>query len=345
MPSRSDRSSECPETSHLKRNIKHYLPFVTFQLTAVRTRTYANIHTHIHTFIMVEKGPFEVSLVRADTKEPFQEHVNASGEIFAEVEPDMEYFIRVKSTYPGPSNIVRADFLLDGVGLGYCTNLICGREELHGLWTIQGDTQINKALCFCMVDSRIESDDTWIGYLEVTFSEAIPKGIRSTRDSKSRWTGGIVGGSISATMKKVVKSKEGSLSLITATPKRKHVFNAGKELAKIKIQYCTAFGLIQAGLLPKPPLWEYHRSRYPRELFCSPEKMTPSMIRCLNVSAQPKILTAGNQELGIPEVIVDFFNLVEADDSSVDERGDDQLPKGLAARKLDFQSTSTAAEI
>lgn len=294
---------------------------------------------------MVEKGPFQVSLVRADTKEPFQEHVNESGEIFAEVEPDMEYFIRVKSTYPGQANLVRADFMLDGVSLGYCTNLVHGREELHGLWTIQGDTQINKALCFCMVDSGIESDEKWIGYLEVTFSEAIAKGIRTTRDARSHWTGGIVGGSISSTMKKVVKSKAGSLSLITATPKRKYVYDAGKELAKIKINYCTAFGLIQAGLLPKPPLWEYHRSRYPRELFYSPEKMTPSTIRCLNVVAQPMTLTPGNKELGIPEVVVDFFNLVEADDSSLDEQGDDQLQKGLAERKLDFQSTCTAADI
>jgi hypothetical protein len=268
---------------------------------------------------MVVKGPFHLALVRADSREVFKEHVNDDGEIYAEVEPDMEYFIRVKSTF---KSMVRADFCLDGSSLGYCTNLIPGREELHGTWEIEGDKQINKALCFCIQDSFVDSGvhKQWIGSIEVKFSEAIPLSICWTRDAKSRWVGGVIDGSISETMRKVVKSKEGTLSLVSNNPRKKRRYGAGKELTSIRINYCTAFGLIHAGLLPKPPLWDFHRSRYPRELFLSPEKITPSMIRCLNVIPKSVTLTAACPDLGVKEVVVDFFDLVEADDSG-DEEG------------------------
>ncbi|KAI2502543.1 hypothetical protein MHU86_11890 [Fragilaria crotonensis] len=267
---------------------------------------------------MVVKGPFHLALVRADSREVFKEHVNENGEIYAEVEPDMEYFIRVKSTF---KSMVRADFFLDGSSLGYCTNLIPGREELHGTWEIEGNKQINKALCFCIQDSGVDSGvhKQWIGSIEVKFSEAIPMSIYKTRDAKSRWIVGVIDGSISQTMRKVVKSKEGTLSLVSDNPRRKRRYRAGKELTSIRINYCTAFGLIHAGLLPKPPLWDFHRSRYPRELFLSPEKMTPSMIRCLNVMPKPVTLRAACPDLGVQEVVVDFFDLVEADDSDDDE--------------------------
>lgn len=282
---------------------------------------------------MVIKGPFQVSLVRADSKDVFKEHVNVNGEIYAEVEPDMEYFIRVKSTF---KSMVRADFWLDGSSLGYCTNLIPGREELHGVWEIQGNKQINTALCFCIQDSGIENGDVqkrWIGSLEMKFSEAVPMSIYRTRDAKSRWVGGIVDGSISGTMRKVVKSRTGTLSLVTDNCRRKRRYHAGKELASIKINYCTAFGLIHAGLLPKPPLWDFHRTRYPRELFLSPEKMTPSMIRCLNVMPKSITVTGARPDLGLKEVVVDFFDLVDADDSNDDE---EMIRRKRVNRKLEF---------
>ena len=284
---------------------------------------------------MVIKGPFQVSLVRADSKDVFKEHINVvNGEIYAEVEPDMEYFIRVKSTF---KSIVRVDFCLDGSSLGYCTNLIPGREELHGVWEIQGSKQINTALCFCIQDSGIDGDvqKQWMGSIEVKFSEAIPVSVCTTRDAKSRWAGGIIDGSISDTMRKVVKSKEGTLSLVTDNPRRKRRYRAGKDLTTIKIYYCTAFGLIHAGLLPKPPLWDFHRSRYPRELFLSPEKMTPSMIRCLNVMPKSITLTESRPELGVDEVVVDFFDLVDADDS--DDNDDEKtIRRKRVNRKLEF---------
>lgn len=262
---------------------------------------------------MVKQGPFLVELVRADTRHPFKEHKSEKNEIYAEVEPDIEYFIRLKHSHPGHS-IVRADFTLDGESLGYCTNLIRGQEELHGLWTIQGDKKINQALKFCVQESELDVSKRWVGSLEVTFSEAVPDGVRKTRDYKNKWTRGRVGGCIDNLMRKAIKSGEGELSLISSNPKRKKYFDAGAKLQATTIYYCTAVGLIQAGLLPRPPFWDTARIKHPREIF-SPKKISSSTQRCLEVQPKPLVAVPENKELGLVEKVVDFFDLVVADNS------------------------------
>ena len=36
---------------------------------------------------------FTVELVAADTKQPFKEHMSPDGQVYAEVEPDVDYFM------------------------------------------------------------------------------------------------------------------------------------------------------------------------------------------------------------------------------------------------------------
>ncbi len=71
---------------------------------------------------MVKSGGYTVELVTADTKEPFKEHTAADGDgqIFAEVEPDMDYFISASSNIQG----VRFAFHVDGVNLGYSSTML-----------------------------------------------------------------------------------------------------------------------------------------------------------------------------------------------------------------------------
>ena len=65
------------------------------------------------TWIMVKVGDFAVELVA----EPFKEHTasNNNGQVYAEVEPDMDYFISLRSDVGGV--IMRMS--VDGVDLGY----------------------------------------------------------------------------------------------------------------------------------------------------------------------------------------------------------------------------------
>ena len=64
---------------------------------------------------MVKVGGFTVELVAAHTKESFKEHTASDGQVYAEVEPDMDYFISVGSDI----SRVQANIWVDGVNLGY----------------------------------------------------------------------------------------------------------------------------------------------------------------------------------------------------------------------------------
>ena len=76
---------------------------------------------------MVKAGGYTVELVTADTKEPFKEHTASDGQIFAEVEPDMDYFISASSNIRG----VRFAFHVDGVDLGYSSMMLKSRYYGH----------------------------------------------------------------------------------------------------------------------------------------------------------------------------------------------------------------------
>lgn len=76
---------------------------------------YLNKHT------MVRKGNFMVEVVYADSTDPFKEHLDAiNGKTYAEVEPDIDYFIRV--TNHGARKVV-IKFTVDGNDLGFKQSL------------------------------------------------------------------------------------------------------------------------------------------------------------------------------------------------------------------------------
>lgn len=55
---------------------------------------------------MVNKGIFKLELVSATTNEAFQEHIGPDGNVYAEVEPDMDYFVKVSLDDPERNPIV-----------------------------------------------------------------------------------------------------------------------------------------------------------------------------------------------------------------------------------------------
>ncbi|KAL7525676.1 hypothetical protein ACHAWF_001462 [Thalassiosira exigua] len=77
-------------------------------------------------------GNFTAKLVRADTKAAFKEHTSASGQVYAEVEPDVNYFIRVRSDAGLGVQIDRLS--VDGFELNYLYNLHANPEALLGNW-------------------------------------------------------------------------------------------------------------------------------------------------------------------------------------------------------------------
>jgi hypothetical protein len=78
-------------------------------------------------------------------------------------------------------------------------------------------------------------------------------------------------------------------------------FKRGELLHSVTLKYCTVVGLIQAGLLPKPPLWEFQRLLYPREESPLAAGFVPP--------APQSYIVAGNKELGIEERQYDLYDL------------------------------------
>ena len=76
---------------------------------------------------MVKVGDFKVELVAADTKEAFKEHTAPDGQVYAEVEPDMDYFVSLGTDVGG----VMMQMSVDGVFLGYNCLFECSKLNLH----------------------------------------------------------------------------------------------------------------------------------------------------------------------------------------------------------------------
>ena len=219
---------------------------------------------------MVRQGKFKLELVRADSSIPFQEHMhNTSGEVYAEVEPDTEYFI--KFTTDDPRNIIIAASV-DGNKLGYSFTLKGGHaDKKFGVWSIDH----HKALKFDKLYRRrnkaptevIKGDSDsghWTGNIEIKVYEYILlPGYHTQGTFESNWQSNseaILKGLDLSSNKKACSSARGK----TKTEKTKNVtgktnnYNYGAKLATIKLNYCSTVGLIAAKILQPAPMPEFH---------------------------------------------------------------------------------------
>jgi hypothetical protein len=223
----------------------------------------ARFDTHSHNIVadleMVVVGNFSVRLVNAETKEPFKEHTGPDGKIYAEVEPDLEYFIETSVIGGDPQKVLLFTFFVDGKKLPYRS---FEKEVAYkGMWSIQDGISTTTALTFTrpsFSDSKSStSPGLLMGDVKVDISEGIYSGIRTLENFDS---GSLQPASISASIthahtKKVLRSGEGTISESKAAYSKGTLVNSyvpGALLGSITIHYCTALGLIHAGVLENP---------------------------------------------------------------------------------------------
>mmetsp|Transcript_5583 Transcript_5583/g.13962 ORF Transcript_5583/g.13962 Transcript_5583/m.13962 type:complete len:138 (-) Transcript_5583:272-685(-) len=134
---------------------------------------------------MVKVGDFTVELVRADTKEVFKEHVGIVPEnnIYAEVEPDVEYFVSLGSSIGG----VRSDITVDGISLGYY-NAFLGpfTNAYKGSFERKDSRETTKALRFKKTPDKAEGvmPSMLTGNVKVEFHSLGAKSYVPTTDWK-----------------------------------------------------------------------------------------------------------------------------------------------------------------
>jgi hypothetical protein len=217
---------------------------------------------------MVNKGRFTVALVNADTKATFKEHTR-HGEIYVEVEPEAEYFIRIEvgAGATGKAAVV-AKMFVDDASLGYDI-VFKGQAEKEtasaGLWSYDGASSMTTALMFArskfftsQINSSNQSSTTplpWTGEVQVEFFEMIDTGESCVEAaSESDWKGGDVGIVLDQAAPEL-KRIHGTMTLEgnqhTRTKKDDGIrtkYTEGRLIEILTLRYCSTKGMVLAGL-------------------------------------------------------------------------------------------------
>ena len=200
-----------------------------------------------------------MQLVSADTKEPFKEHTAADGQVYAEVEPDMDYFISLRSNV-GES--IKMILSVDGVNLGYAQN--CkrkGKTHYCGHRKRKGDNVTMTALHFNKTrEAHGVAPNMLTGKVEVKIHQRGDEYYKQEEDSSvspSLAADSTLGG------KKCVKSTSSGSHAFEKKPQSKkrkgnliRAYKTGKHICTITLNYCSALGLIYNKILPPPPTLE-----------------------------------------------------------------------------------------
>jgi hypothetical protein len=292
---------------------------------------------------MVRQGDFIVEIVEAESKAPFKEHRRKSdGTVFVEVEPNIEYFVHVRRVedivFSGQS--LFAIVLVDGqdMGVQYSCKKDSRSSHYAGLWkrNSQDGVKTTRALQVFEPAQRISNSSAQgsnyvTGKVEVQISESIFSGryetarSSSTSGSSFKQCGVLECSRVDRKKdKKLLRSRLGS----TITEKKssstgsKPVYNTGKLLDTITLQYCSTVGLIEVGVLERPASWgkkRPHSSPTLERAFAVPSAVTP-----------PAETAPPSKKIRVETVVTSqectFYDLSELPS---DDEGDRHGPKNL----------------
>lgn len=263
---------------------------------------------------MVVIGGFSVELVEAETKQPFREHMSMNGACYAEVEPGTEYYMKVAVldeqalSKKGCSEAL-ITFAVDGIDLGY-NALMCPSDGQVFWGSDQCKNGISTRTALRFATPRVcretqtgigpASTATMMGTVTVKFN--VPIFVSMSTDVKDR-QGTVLSSQPEVVVPgntghfqgtKSVRSAQGSFSE-TFVSSNKRRFLKGAPIETITIKYCTAVGLIHAGVLPQPPLWEDARMKNPQR-----------------GPVDPKILSIQSKKVTVDAVFQDGVCLTQA---------------------------------
>ena len=251
---------------------------------------------------MVKVGDYTVQLVAADTKEPFKEHTAPDGQVYVEVEPDMDYFIAVRSDVGG----VKMEFHVDGVDLGYYSDFLQsdGSKYYEGSLERNGGRETMTALRFYKTrqDKGAAAQSTILGKVEVKIFSLGQEFYTEPYDiaSASLDADSTLGG------EKSIKTTTSGSQSFDCTPEDHAAsskivdYEYGEHLQTITLNYCSAFGLIYHKILP-PPLDSSGDGSTPvkRERLMKRKRSseTPASTEATRVSPEGKKTSQDDEEL------------------------------------------------
>jgi len=199
---------------------------------------------------MVQIGAFTVNLVRADTKDVFKEHTGPGPDhnVYAEVEPGVDYFVHVAST----RGLVIMQTKVDGVDLGYTKSFNeLPSNEYFGSWELTNGESKTTALRFNSAARSTKQEEQTnssmlTGKVEVKFYERgadLGAGVGNVTPKQ-------LSSNMKVSGKKCVLSGNGSQ--VHKDGCGSWSYQMGELLCTITLHYCTAVGLILNKILDAP---------------------------------------------------------------------------------------------
>jgi hypothetical protein len=199
--------------------------------------------------IFAMKDQFVVELVNAETGRAFQQHTGPGGKVFALLEPNDEYFIRVKNNCSSGKGVL-VKYEVDGQNLRFCQSVKYGNEGIGGVRSVKCGTKMKKALRFDETSSTAADSEGKMGWVKVHVYESTNEGgYRMLDDHEPK------GACLDTQQKHGVKSSEGCTILeVKGVEKRKvKAYCRGKKLETIKMYYGSSIVLVSVGAIPSPP--------------------------------------------------------------------------------------------
>jgi hypothetical protein len=288
---------------------------------------------------MVRQGDFIVEIVEAESKTPFKEHTRKSdGTVFVEVEPNIEYFVHIKRV---------GDMVCSGKSVFACASIDGhkmsalypwykgARHSVYaGLWehNSQDGVTITRALQVFEPAQRINNSSAQgssyvTGKVQVQISERFFSGKHETSQSSS---GSFkhcnvlkCSGTDRKKDKKLLRSKAGFTAETNSSPTGlRPVYNAGKLLDMITLQYCSTVGLIEVGVLERPVSGgkkRPHSSPTSERAFALPSTVTP-----------PAAAAPPSKKIRVETVVTSQEStLIDLSELPSDDEGGHHAPKSL----------------
>lgn len=241
---------------------------------------------------MVCSGKFTLELIDAVTNRPFTEHHGKDGKTYAEVEPEIEYFLRISSTDP---RSVCCKFSVDDKDLGYVCSLHQNNVSIRGIWSRENAVSKMSTLKFNKLINRRNGDSHnnkrdrgqnwgednihWTGCVEMKIYELVVKERMASiySDVSSSWSANtehVLKGLNLSSNKKALNSTVGSTTIEKKLSGRQSHVSCGDHITSIKLYYCSTVGLIAAKVLDPPPRHEDEERQVPRDDISSFHKNT-----------------------------------------------------------------------
>ena len=232
---------------------------------------------------MPTKTDYALHIIEATTQQPFKEHPGKDEiDAFVEVEPGLEYYIKIENY--SETKVIIVHYEVDGKDLENSSTIDPENHSMQGFWSYDKESQRSKstALKFSKLVSQPqrthshtqccnENKATDVGIIKITIYEKIfqdgyhyMEPLESNFDDHNDTTTNR--SKFQDKTNKFLCSQVGTNEndFVEDDGKRRN-YIYGKQLEIIQVKYCTALGLIFGGVLPKPPLWDFHKMTYPQK--------------------------------------------------------------------------------